>query len=235
MAGEKRDNFPCIPEKRWWTLRKSFKESVPSDLSKFYVSNLLNISPQEAWDSVIRHMRMIGLIDDKGKPTPLAMRWTDDKKYKRVCVQIIKNTYPSELTQLFPNPMAPATVVAKWFKDVCLCESSLGKKCAEFYLMLLEGDPHRGKEVLRDPHLPFIEKMPQESSTAGPLADMKAPGDEFWQSSDQKARGETRQTALPPPTIHIDFHIHIDPETTPGKVDDLFRRIAKHLKSFQKG
>jgi hypothetical protein len=234
MASEKRDDFPCIPEKSWWLLRQKFKESIPEELSRFYVSNILNISPQSAWDTVILQMRMIGLIDERGKPTDLAIRWKDDKKYNRVCTQIIKNIYPAELTQLFPSAMAPAPVVAKWFKDICLCEGSLGQRCAEFYLMLLDGDPGRAKKVLGDPDKPFGGKIPQPTSPDEAPVNLKAPGKDLWQSSAGKMGRQSEKPSGQAPAIHIDFHIHINPETTPDKVDEIFKQVAKHLATFQK-
>ena len=116
MTEQSNNGYPMISEKNWWAIRDKFKSTIPSVVTANYVKTLLSISNDNSANSnVINPMKRIGLLDDENKPTTLANDWRLDDKYKRVCDEIIKAVYPTELLDLFPESDIDRNSAKNWF------------------------------------------------------------------------------------------------------------------------
>ena len=133
------NSYPMISEKNWWTIREKFKASLPAIATPNYVKTLLTLSSDSSANSnVITPMRRIGLLDEENKPTALANDWRLDNKYKEVCSSIIKNVYPTELLDLFPDSNVDRASARNWFMSQGVGQGAADKMVALFMLLKVE-------------------------------------------------------------------------------------------------
>lgn len=140
------NSYPMISEKNWWTIREKFKASLPAIATPNYVKTLLTLSSDSSANSnVITPMRRIGLLDEENKPTTLANDWRLDNKYKEVCSSIIKNVYPTELLDLFPDSNVDRASARNWFMSQGVGQGAADKMVALF--MLLKSGEIKDKNI----------------------------------------------------------------------------------------
>ena len=140
------NSYPMISEKNWWTIREKFKASLPAIATPNYVKTLLTLSSDSSANSnVITPMRRIGLLDEENKPTALANDWRLDNKYKEVCSSIIKNVYPTELLDLFPDSNVDRASARNWFMSQGVGQGAADKMVALF--MLLKSGAIKDKKI----------------------------------------------------------------------------------------
>lgn len=127
--------FPAITAKNWFALRKLFKRKIPVSVTNLLVATELNMSQDSARANVVGPLKLTGLIDKEGKPTPLATRWRDDEQYADVCHEIREAIYPDELTTIAPDGNTPQTKVEAWIANKFGIGQSAASKQAMFYFI----------------------------------------------------------------------------------------------------
>ena len=216
------NSYPMISEKNWWTIREKFKASLPAIATPNYVKTLLTLSSDSSANSnVITPMRRIGLLDEENKPTALANDWRLDNKYKEVCSSIIKNVYPTELLDLFPDSNVDRASARNWFMSQGVGQGAADKMVALF--MLLKSGEIKDKNIA----------TPKKSGKAvSKIAKPQAP-------SKSKEDSEPSDPVVKPqphgnrPNLHIDLQIHISPESTPEQIEAIFASMAKHYMELE--
>jgi hypothetical protein len=134
--------YPRIPEKNWWDLRRQFVQSPPREVTAGYLRTVLNVSESFA-RQIAAHLRTLGLVDDQGRPTPLASDWRDDHGYAEACKQMREAVYPSELLSALAPPNPQVEAVRRWFAGHANVGSESARQMATVYLLLCEADPMR--------------------------------------------------------------------------------------------
>ncbi len=76
-------NYPMISTSAWWTIRKKFVQTLPKNVTDTYLAGILGMEPTSA-KNMLPPLKKLGLIDNDGKPTELAIRWRDDAQYPNV-------------------------------------------------------------------------------------------------------------------------------------------------------
>ncbi len=238
MAEEKKKGYPKIPKANWFLLRDKFKQRTPERVSPSYVATALGMGEASASANIIPPLRVFGLIDEAGKPSDLAYDWRDDSKYAEVCKQILENTYPQELRDLFHDRGAATKDVENWFARSAKVGQSAARAYAATYLMLLEGDLDKVKEqngtktktansvskpIKPSPKAQAAIKAPQVASAttselAKPVTNKHPGSGDDW----PERRGFS-------PKLHVDIQIHISPDSSPEQIDKIFESMAKHL------
>ncbi len=229
-------NFPVINTVRWWTLRKSFKRTIPDTVTTGYLSSVLNVTLESA-QNIISPLKKIGLIDNDGKPTELAKEWRDDEQYASVCEKIRQAIYPSELLAAFPDADASREKVERWFANKTALGTSQVRSMASFYLLLSEADPTKQDS----PTPPTKSTQPTKTAslrTKPPTVKIKT------QAEKEASNGTVATAVLEPevkpnaarvngygfgPSLHIDIQIHIAPDATAEQIDQIFASLSKHL------
>lgn len=233
MAEDKRKSFPKITVANWFNLRDKFIQKVPTEVSSSYVASALGMSEASAKANVIGPLKAIGIIDENSKPTDLAYDWRDDVKYKEVCEKILSNNYPQELHDLYQDPDTPISDIASWFMRYGKVGSVAAKMFAQTYLLFLNADPTKAKEIksststrkLRPKKQQISAKKKTEKSKQA--TQVEKPDLQTYQQNNLKQKGI--------PSLHIDIQIHISPDTSSDQIDKIFESMAKHLKDFYKG
>ena len=217
MTDERKESYPAIPAKHWWTLRKRFQQSIPSNVTPGFLATTLDMQEKSAKSNIIPSLVTMGIIDREGKPTERATRWRDDVEYPDVCREIRGELYPQELLDAVPGPPVDRPAVERWFAARKKVGQIGAKRFAVVYELLATGTLPEGPE---SPPPPAKAK----SAVAG-----KAKGG----ASDKPAIRQEEPTGLSDvaPSIHIDIQIHISPDAEPDQIDQIFASMAKHLRT----
>ncbi|MDX2137028.1 MAG: DUF5343 domain-containing protein [Chloroflexota bacterium] len=231
-------SYPAIAPKNWFALRREFLRTVPNRVTLSYVASVLNIKEDSARANVVGPMRIVGLIDDSGKPTDLAYRWRDDTQYASVCQEILDQIYDDELRALAPDASTPIERVSRWFiSKRGLGESAAGKN-ANFYFLLLKADLQEASEATTN------STGSSRSKTANSNSRSKGKPDNTKSANRDNEQTRVGMTQVPEQpdlpvvqtsheqnsvSLHFDFQIHISPEASTEQIDQIFASMAKHL------
>ena len=217
---EQNNSYPTLSEKNWWTIRERFKSSVPSSVSATYIKSLLSMANDNSANSnVISPLKRIGLIDDENKPTALANDWRIDEKYKTVCETIIKNVYPTELLDLFPDSDVDRNIARSWFMSFGVGQGPADKMVAFF--MLLKSGEIKDKKAIAVANNSAAKTKSSKVKNEPRSKDVKHPQEETIASKESQNNSR--------PNLHIDLQIHISPDSTPEQIEAIFASMAKHL------
>ena len=223
--------YPMMPERSWWTLRQQFKKTIPTALSVSYLKSLLGLTSDQSARNLLSPLKQMKIIDDEGKPLPRANDWRNDDKYSIVCQEILKDIYPSELLDLFPEKDVDASSVKNWFMDVCAIGASAAGKNATTFVMLKSGNIKDFSNIktsttkIAKPKTTLIQKS--NNAITNKIS-----------TPTHVSSNTTQQTPTSPipcsknevvPTVHIDLQIHISPEASNAQIDAIFASMAKHL------
>lgn len=222
---EKNSSYPVIPGRHWWTLRKKFRQSLPTSLTPKSLMISLGIKEEKtAKVNVYDQLIKLGLIDKDGKiNNDLANRWREDEHYTNVCEQIRKRIYPKELLETASDPTVNREGIARWFRINAGVGASVANKMAAVYRLLAEGNPSKGEDT--GTHLKIVGDRINRSSSQ----EKKPSGKTRKQSSGSEARILTEPSLLNEPSIHIDIQIHISPEASAEQIEQVFANMAKYL------
>lgn len=229
MADEKK-SYPAISKSNWYGLRQQFKKTMPPSVTTSYVATILNMSEESARANVIGHLKILGIIDETGKPTDRAFRWRDNEQYKEVCEEIRQEIYSDELKSIANDSSADIKQVESWFQRRAKVGENAANKYARVYMLLLEANPEA--------------PVTRENSETGKQPSKKAPVTSRKQAATLPA---TKEEVPPPaqeepapkatserrsemPSLHINVQIHISPEASPEQIDQIFESMAKHLR-----
>lgn len=189
----------------------------------------------------------MGLINDEGKLTPRAYRWRNDDQYKAVCDEILEEVYPQALRDTYHSPDTPLSDVQSWFANDTLKGAASASKHARLYLMLLDGDPSKleagsGSKVASKTGKngtstgatrPRASKTESASaSRAETTAETASAPEPNHDNEPHRASARSHIARSVSPSIHLDFQIHIAPDSSSELIDHIFESMAKHLRSL---
>lgn len=220
MAEGKKEVYPQIPVKWWWDLRRQFRRSLPSSITDTYLGSVLTLKSSSAKGVAIPHFKLLGIMNQDGTINDgRARAWRDDDQYPQVCQAIVKELYPQELLDAFPEPSeGDRRSIEQWFARKIGVGDKASKAMTTFYLMLSEADPSKAVE----PAKPKAEKPKVK-----PKPELKVAIEE-QEPIDTKIRGGVEKE-LGIPSVNINIEIHISSDTSPTQIDNIFESMAKHL------
>jgi len=222
MAEQNNNSYPMIPEKNWWAIRNKFKASVPTTVTPSYITALLSLgSDASANSNVIYPMKRMGLLDDENKPTALANDWRLDDKYGEACSVIIRNVYPTELLELFPNSTVDRNSAKNWFMRNGVGQVTANKMVALF--ILLKSGEIKEKEISQKKSVAATKGARKQSSNVAASAQVT----ERLENKDLAPLNINSRAVRP--NLHIDLQIHISPDSTPEQIETIFASMAKHF------
>src|SRR3990172_9465299 len=117
MAETAKRSFPMLPVAHWFALRRKFKQSIPGVVTDNYLSTVLDMEANSARANVLPFLKVLGVIDDDGKPKERAKLWRDDGHYPEVCQAILKEVYAKELLDAVPDPKTNRDMAKRWFAN----------------------------------------------------------------------------------------------------------------------
>lgn len=200
---------------------------MPSKVTASYVASALDMTPRSADANVLPALRELGLVDEDGTPTDLAIRWRDDSEYGDVADEMRQKVYPQELLDLAPPDHADRNTVQSWFARQTAAGESATRKMASVYMLLAEADPDRAKG-----------KAARTSGTAKkPKGSPKPRRKEKKASPDgtkpDGGNAPARQRVLP--QVAFNIQVVLPSDGSAETYDQIFASIAKHLMNSEPG
>jgi hypothetical protein len=222
--------FPILPASAWWGLRSRWQSSLPGKVDAQYVETVLGVGEKSA-KNIVPQVRTLGLIDEDGKPTPLANEWRTDDGYPDACKQIVETVYPSALRDAVPpDDKLDKDAAGRWFVRERKVGEAAGRQMAALYALIAEANPKGGEN----------QRAPRSDRSAA-TADRK-PRTQGAGGRQTRTTGKVEQQQQPPPpppppdngrsttpSLHIDVNVHIASDATPEQIDAIFASMSKHL------
>lgn len=220
-----KQDYPRIPAKNWWQLRKRFKQSMPPSISINYLASLLEISERAAMN-IMPHFKTVKLIDEDGKTNDRTNSWRDDEEYSKVCNQIKNETYSEELLSLAPDPVEGFDSSIRWFMRETGVGEAAAKQMARFYQIVAKADPSEGEEVLKAPSAKGAKKTKAKTKV-----DKDEQLEKKLETKTNRGKSGAKQFNFQP-SININIQIHISPDASTQQIDQIFSSIANHFKEI---
>lgn len=221
----KKDTYPLMPTKHWWALRKKFKQSIPGVVTDNYIATVLGMQVNSARNNIMPYLKMVGLIDQDGKPLERAKRWRDDGEYPAVCEEIRKEIYPQDLLDAVPEATTDRQAVERWFANQTGVGEVAARKMASFYMILAEADPAKAPESQS-----ITTKSPNPTKQIPKNNQKKLePSKQAFQESMQETTTGYKNSNSDLPSININIQIHISSDASPEQIDQIFSSMAKHI------
>jgi hypothetical protein len=219
-----KQTYPRLPKSNWWTLRSQFKKTIPSIVTISYLKSLLDLDSEKSAKNLLGPLKQLGLIDGENKPTQRANDWRDDKKYTEVCNSMIKDIFPSELIDLFPDSEVDFNAVKNWFMHSGQLGEVAAGQNAQMFVLLKSGFSDQGLTG------PTIAKQASLKKNNARKENIKK---NFSNSTNDetviKPNVGTSNHKAGLPSVHIDLQIHISPDASSEQIDKVFESIARHL------
>ena len=224
MAETAKRSFPMLPVAHWFALRRKFKQSIPGVVTDNYLSTVLDMEANSARANVLPFLKVLGVIDDDGKPKERAKLWRDDGHYPEVCQAILKEVYAKELLDAVPDPKTNRDMAKRWFANHTGAGDAACGRMAALYSVLVEADPISDNDAAK----PKTTKRPAKESRVKP------------ESRSGKRTKETKTTtshsSVTPhdqhpriPDININLQVHISADASPDQIEQIFAAMAKHI------
>lgn len=228
---EPKTAYPVLTIQTWWTLRRRFRQSVPSQVTAAYLHSVLGISEKTARDNELPTLRKLGLVDSNGNTTDRARRWRDDEQYAAVCEEIVKSAYSQELRDAVPDA-SDEEAAKRWFMNRGGVGEGAASRMAKTYRLLLEADPRKEPDTAAKPRTTSSgtpARGVQRVSTSRSLT-RKNEGSSPDPSGIAASAVQRQHTPTPKaPSLHIDVQIHIAADASPAQIEQIFASMAKHL------
>lgn len=223
MVEEKKGVYPIFPTRYWWDLRKQFRRSIPGNVTDSYLATVLSINTTTASKAVLPVFKLLGIINQDGTTGDRATAWRDDEQYPQVCEAIVKELYPDELLDAFPEPSEDDRhSIEQWFARKARVGEQAAKRMAKFFLMLSEADATRAieeKKVAPKREKARVKREPRVTPTAEPKPE-----------TNEITRPKSEITGeLGVPSVNINIQVHISSDSSANQIDQIFESMARHL------
>jgi Family of unknown function (DUF5343) len=216
IMAEIKKSYPMLPVAHWWALRKKFKQSIPTVVNQSYLAGVLRMEAQSARANVLPYLKVLGIINEDGKPTDRAKEWRDDARYPAVCKSILTEVYPPELLDAVTDP-TQREQADSWFSHATGGGEAAVARMAVLYCVLLEGDASKQPDDKPERARPVPAPLRFEPERVEP-----APNNT-----------PTNLTNLPQMPVNINLEIHISADSSAEQIDTIFKSMAKHI--YQRG
>lgn len=223
MGEEGKTNYPMMPVKHWWALRKKFKQSIPGTVTDNYLATSLDMELKSARTNILPFLQQMGITDVDGKTLDRAKQWRDDMEYPAVCAQILEDCYPADLRDAVPNPKDDKEAAKRWFANHTGGGQSLVNRMVAIYVVLTEADPNSEPETIPKKE-PKEKKTPKKKSAAATKKATDVPA-----AAAVVPPANPAQSAPKMPDVNINLQIHISSDATPDQIDKIFESMSKHI------
>jgi hypothetical protein len=219
--------YPNMPVNHWYKLRLQLKKSIPNTINANYIASVLGMSEASAKANIIPTLRMIGFIDEKDNTNQeMAKKIRDDSQYKMICQDILKNTFPKEVLDNFPNSDSKKEKVKDWFMNHNGVGSSGAARIVAFYFALLDSNLNfelrksKLKELKNNTAKPLMKTITADNNSV--ISTLK---------ESEKLSGKSQKTIdiSSTPSININLQIHIPSDASAEQIEKIFESMAKHI------
>lgn len=209
-----RPNYPQIPSTLWWGLRQALRKTPGATVDEKYLAVNLNVQPTAA-RQYVTELKRVGLLNQEGRATPLAMKWRSDETYREAADEIVRACYPESLLNVAPLGEADRAKVTSWFLHNGLGEGTARNKAATY--MMIANDP--------------IQDAPESRSGSSAKT---APAERRLLKRDSppkrerpvRQNGSNRIEALP---LNVNVQIRISADASSEQIQAIFSSMRQYL------
>jgi hypothetical protein len=224
-----RKSYPYIPAKIWLALRERFYNSPPKgEVTTAYLTNALGLGNKVAANA-LPSLKVVGLLDEANRMTPLALSWREDSTYAEACREIIENVYPEALKDVSPPDAPDHDAAQRWFMSELNQGAPRANQLAAFYVMVAKANisaaTDRASRRNTSVETAIVPATPMRVATTA--ASGKATPSLGARRSRSSDGGSPMTAALP--SLSIAIQVYIDKSMDAKQVDQVFESMAKHL------
>lgn len=225
-----KNRYPQIPSTVWWGVRAVFQRSPSATVDERLLSVQLGVQ-EAAAKAYLNELRGVGILNEDGKATPLALRWRLDGTYSEAVSELVKDVYPEQLVHLAPPGEAERQKVVAWFQHEGLGQGAAGNKAAT-YMLLSSPTPNEapraapktgggdGASSKRTPR-----KRASGTSPTDTPQTPAAPADN-GQGDGANPMVKGRPEAFP---LNVNVQIHISADAGTEQIESIFQAMRRYL------
>lgn len=221
-----RARYPQIPSTVWWGVRSILQRTPNASIDERMLGVQLGVQ-EAAARAYVAELRVVGIINEEGKATPLAQKWRLDDTYAEAVEQLIHVTYPEGLVNVAPPGEAERQKVVSWFQREGLGQGAAGNKAAT-YLLLSSPTPNEAPRVgvkTTQGEAPQRAKSARQSASSSSKA-KEATSQVPAQRDNGKQRNPASANGFP---LNINVQIHISADAGTEQIESIFQAMRRYL------
>ena len=229
MATETKASFPTIPVGHFLTLRGQFKKSIPSTISSNYLATILNMTEAAANANILPGLKQIKLIDNDGKVnSDRAKKFRDDELYSAFCKEVMIESYPKGLLEIFTEIPNDKTSIKRWFMNHSGVGENAAGKFASMFALLLEANPNKVSDTKPSTNGTKPKEVKVKAKVS-PIVETRTTVVQTEVEQPKHNASSTNHTQTHNPEVHVNVQVHISSDATNEQIEKIFESMGKHL------
>lgn len=210
--------YPQIPRNIWWGFREILKSKPSAQITTKLLAVQFGVQ-ETAAKAYQRELIKIGMIDEDGKATDLALRWRMDNTYSEAVNEIVTKNYPDELLQTLDVENLDREQAKQWFMFDGMGTGAAGNKVAALAL-IASNTPGEISATSPAPKPNPEKNQPRKPSGKARKSSSK---------TDQQEH-ETEDQGFGAMPLNINVQIHISADASSEQIENIFKSMRKHLR-----
>lgn len=220
--------YPQIPSTVWWGVRSILNRTPTATIDERLLGVQLGVQGAAA-KAYINELRLVGILTEEGKATPLAQRWRLDDSYADAVTELIGANYPEGLVHIAPSGDAERQKVVSWFQREGLGQGAAGNKAAT-YLLLSSATPNEAPRTAGKPGQADNITRPRPTRRQG-NADRSSNALKARTPREDDEELKTRPLgrgaeAIP---LNVNVQIHISADAGTEQIESIFQAMRRYL------
>lgn len=224
-----KNRYPQIPSTVWWGVRAVFQRSPSATVDERLLGVQLGVQ-EAAARAYLNELRGVGILNEEGKASPLALKWRLDGTYAEAVSELVEAVYPEQLVHLAPPGEAERQKVVAWFQHEGLGQGAAGNKAAT-YMLLSSPTPNEapraatkagGGDAASSKRTPR-KRANNASPTATPQTPVAPAG------NGQGGANPTVKGPLETFPLNVNVQIHISADAGTEQIESIFQAMRRYL------
>ncbi|UVO49253.1 DUF5343 domain-containing protein [Sphingomonas sp. SUN019] len=218
--------YPQIPSTVWWGVRSVLQRTPNATVDERLLAVQLGVQ-EAAARTYVTELKLVKILDDDGKATPLGRKWRLDETYPEAVNELIGAVYPEQLVHLAPPGEAERQKVVSWFQHEGLGQGAAGNKAAT-YLLLSSPTPNEAPRAAPKNgggDASSSKRAPRKLvSRPTPPNTPPTPADDGQGRANPTIKG--RPEAFP---LNVNVQIHISADAGTEQIESIFQAMRRYL------
>ncbi len=215
-----KNRYPQIPSTVWWGFRGILTRTPNTTIDERLLGIELGVQGAAARQYIVE-LKLVGLLSEENKATPLALKWRLDTGYEEAVRELAEKIYPDGLRDMAPPGNAERQKVVSWFLHEGLGQGAAGNKAAT-YLMITSPTPNEA---------PARASGSRGDESAKRTATAKMPNAAPPHVASQSRRVGSRAPAPSAESfpLNINVQIHISADAGSEQIESIFSAMRRYL------
>ncbi|MXQ08793.1 hypothetical protein GQ651_13125 [Alphaproteobacteria bacterium GH1-50] len=208
-------NYPQLPKPIWWGFREILISKPSVQLTPKMLAVRFEVQ-ETAAKAYLRELQKIGMVDEDGKPSELALKWRIDETYSDAVQGILSHAYPDELLQTLDTKSVDREKAKQWFMLDGLGSGSANNKAATFAMI---ASPEPGEPLTTN------QKQEKATPTIASAKPKTKPNDAHI-SAQKEDSSISSSKEIP---LNVNVQIHISADASNEQIEKIFQSMRKYL------